>query len=70
MLQTHALVPIQTAEEAGAHSGAMQRPTATFLAHLIAVKEHAPQTRERRRAEPHEAVAAYARTLLLDNSKS
>ena len=32
---------------------------ATFLAHLIATKEHAPQTCERRRAEPHEALAAY-----------
>lgn len=32
---------------------------ATFLAHLIATKDHAPQTRERRRAEPSEAIAAY-----------
>jgi len=32
---------------------------AAFLAHLIAVKEHAPQTRERRRADPAEASAAY-----------
>lgn len=32
---------------------------ATFLAQLIATREHAPQTRERRRAEPGEAVAAY-----------
>jgi hypothetical protein len=32
---------------------------ATFLAHLIATKEQAPQTRERRRAEPSEAIAAY-----------
>lgn len=32
---------------------------AAFLAHLIATKEHAPQTRERRRAEPSEAIAAY-----------
>ena len=32
---------------------------ATFLAHLIATKEQAPQTRERRRAEPTEAIAAY-----------
>ncbi len=30
-----------------------------FLAHLIATKMHAPQTRERRRAEPNEALAAY-----------
>ena len=32
---------------------------AAFLAHLIAVKEQLPQTRERRRAEPAEAIAAY-----------
>lgn len=32
---------------------------ASFLAHLIATKNHAPQTRERRRAEPNEAIAAY-----------
>lgn len=32
---------------------------AAFLAHLIATKEQHPQTRERRRAAPHEAVAAY-----------
>lgn len=42
----------------------MQRPTdhsrAAFLAQLIAIREHLPQTRERRRATPEEAVAAYA----------
>jgi hypothetical protein len=32
---------------------------AAFLAHLIAVKDQLPQTRERRRAEPGEAIAAY-----------
>lgn len=32
---------------------------AAFLAHLIATSGHAPQTRERRRAEPLEAIAAY-----------
>jgi hypothetical protein len=32
---------------------------AAFLAHLIAVKDQHPQTRERRRAEPGEAIAAY-----------
>jgi hypothetical protein len=30
-----------------------------FLAHLIAAKDQLPQTRERRRAEPGEAIAAY-----------
>jgi hypothetical protein len=32
---------------------------AAFLAHLIATKAHAPQTRTKRRAEPSEAIAAY-----------
>ncbi len=32
---------------------------AVFLAHLIAVKDQLPQTRERRRAEPSEVIAAY-----------
>jgi hypothetical protein len=70
MVSTGALVPIQARERTSSLSGATQRPTATFLAHLIAIASHAPQTRERRRAEPREAVAAYARTLLLNNSTS
>jgi len=32
---------------------------APFLAHLIATREHAPQTRERRRVSPADANAAY-----------
>jgi hypothetical protein len=32
---------------------------APFLAHLIATKNQLPQTRQRRRAEPTEAIAAY-----------
>ena len=36
----------------------VKRPAA-FLAQLIAVKDGHPQTRERRRAEPGEAIAAY-----------
>jgi hypothetical protein len=35
------------------------RPSADFLAHLIATSGQAPQTRLRRRAEPEEAIAAY-----------
>jgi hypothetical protein len=46
--------------EAAALTKPAGRPRqATFLAHLIATKEQAPQTRERRRAEPTEAIAAY-----------
>jgi len=32
---------------------------ADFIAHLIAVRLQAPQTRARRRAEPEDAAAAY-----------
>jgi hypothetical protein len=39
------------------------RPTssAAFLAQLIGTRQGAPQTREKRRAEPAEAAAAYRR---------
>jgi hypothetical protein len=36
------------------------RPSAAFLAHVIATAQHAPQTRARRRAEPRDAGALYA----------
>ena len=36
------------------------RPDCSFIAHLIATKEQAPQTRTRRRAELAEAIGAYA----------
>lgn len=36
------------------------RPDASFVAHLIATAARLPQTRERRRAEPEQAIAAYA----------
>lgn len=35
------------------------RPSAGFLAQLIATAQRAPQTRQRRRAEPDEAKASY-----------
>ena len=38
---------------------------APFLAHLLAMKDQHPQTRERRRAEPDEALAAYLATVAL-----
>jgi len=38
---------------------------AQFLAQLLAMKDQHPQTRERRRAEPHEALAAYRATVNL-----
>ena len=56
---TAALVPLATDRSERSAAAPGGRPSADFIAHLIAVKEQAPQTRERRRAEPGEAVAAY-----------
>jgi hypothetical protein len=36
------------------------RPSAVFLAQLIATAQRAPQTRQRRRAEPNEVSSIYA----------
>ena len=55
--QTRALVAL-----AAAATAAPLRPhhrQAPFLAQLIATKQQHPQTRERRRAEPAQAVTAY-----------
>ncbi|MBI4275972.1 MAG: hypothetical protein HY659_14855 [Rhizobiales bacterium] len=40
----------------------IRRPSAAFLAQLIATADQAPQTRERRRAEPLEAARHYVTT--------
>ncbi len=55
---SRALIPLEpiAASETPLHT----RPQAGFLAHLIATKEKLPQTRERRRAEPHDVIAVYA----------
>jgi hypothetical protein len=53
-----ALVPVATAERRASGS-TNTRPSADFLAQLIAVAQKAPQTRQRRRIAPHEAIAAY-----------
>ncbi len=44
------------------------RPASYFVAHLIATHDQVPQTRERRRVEPGEAIAAYAARLSADPS--
>lgn len=38
---------------------------APFIAHLVATKDQHPQTRERRRADPVDAMAAYRATAAL-----
>ena len=59
--ESRALVPLAPAPLAARHCGPHSRPDAAFLAHLIATAQGAPQTRERRRAEPVDAIAHYAR---------
>lgn len=60
--ESRALVPLVSKPAGEAAHRATPRP-AVFLAHLIATARQVPQTRERRRAEPGEAIAAYAATL-------
>jgi hypothetical protein len=50
-----------TLAPAGAAASALHAhgQRADFIAHLIAVRLQAPQTRARRRAEPEDAAAAY-----------
>jgi hypothetical protein len=58
---------VVTAPPAAAPAGPVYRQAA-FLAQLIATKTHAPQTRERRRAEPGEAVSAYRTAAALSSN--
>jgi hypothetical protein len=53
------LVPVRPVEAAPPHF-AQPRPQAAFLAHLLAVAQRAPQTQEKRRADPQEAIDRYA----------
>jgi hypothetical protein len=55
--ESRALVPLAPA--ATAHERPAPYREAPFLAHLLAVKHQHAQTRERRRAAPSEAIAAY-----------
>ena len=58
--ESHALVVQAAAAAERISTNYRQAPfQATFLAHLIATKDQLPQTRERRRAEPDEVIAAY-----------
>jgi hypothetical protein len=55
--ESRALVPL--APTAASRAAPAPYRQATFLAHLLAVKGGHAQTRERRRAAPAEAIAAY-----------
>ena len=48
------------ARRRGRGSEDAQDSVQSFLAHLIATDRQVPQTRERRRGEPGDAIAAYA----------
>lgn len=54
------LVAVTPVQPASSPHLARPRPQAAFLAHLLAVAQRAPQTQEKRRAEPQEAVNRYA----------
>jgi hypothetical protein len=56
---SRALVAVETARE-DRPGGAGPKPSAMFLAQLIAVAQRSPQTRRHRRAEPADASMAYA----------
>jgi hypothetical protein len=55
-----ALVPIAPAVRDSASTHGHGRPSADFVAHLIATSMQTPQTRARRRAGRRQAIAAYA----------
>lgn len=55
--ESRALVPTDSAPGPAANRPPVR--VAAFVAHLIATDRHLPQTCERRRAEPSEAIAAY-----------
>lgn len=58
MSQRREIVALEPLADAPAHLS-QSRPQAAFVAHLIATAHQAPQTREKRRAEPQEASDRY-----------
>jgi hypothetical protein len=58
---SRALVPLHSVDSM--RRRACHYPSATFVAHLIAVDRRVPQLRMRRRAAPADAVAVYAAAL-------
>jgi hypothetical protein len=57
--ESRALVAVEPAAPHAGPRTLTRHPAAPFLAQLIATHLQLPQTRERRRAEPAEAIAAY-----------
>jgi hypothetical protein len=57
-----ALVTVET-QPTDVHPHRTIQRVSNFLTHLIATARHEPQTRERRRADPAEVIAAYRATV-------
>lgn len=57
--ECRALITIEASPPAERSAALSRRPLAAFLAHLIATKDDAPQTRVKRRAAPEEVIALY-----------
>jgi len=55
----HGLVAIDPPQRHKRLPHSTRHPSAPFVAHLLAMRMQAPQTRERRRAEPEEATVVY-----------
>jgi len=62
----HALIAVAPAAEANEPPNVYRQ--ASFIAQLLATRDQHPQTRERRRAEPQVAIAAYRSTAALTQS--
>ena len=63
-----ALVPVNPIEDRPARVP-LRRGSASFLAQLIANDQQFPQTRDRRRAEPREVLAAYGAVVKLTKKR-
>src|SRR4051794_18249442 len=57
--ESTALITIEPARTSENAPRLTRHPSAQFVAHLLATRMQAPQTRERRRAAPQEAIAVY-----------
>jgi hypothetical protein len=59
---SRALIRLVHSAHETTHHRPIERPP-NFLAHLLATRLQLPQVRERRRADPDEAIAAYQATI-------
>lgn len=59
---SRALIAVAPAAHSDLPPPVSRRPSASFLAQLIATAQQAPQTRARRRAEPDVAITSYRAT--------